>query len=274
MSDNSAVKEDFLDEDPEISSQRYVLLSFISPENVLQRKDLFMFERFLEDYEVQVRTKGLESFIANFVQTANDDITKRADELEASGNSDVADLLRKKRLRIDDYMSNFQDYVAKNQREINQTKILDAYKDFISRKQVELEDRFFSENKFHTTMRGLKVRGSYATPAEAEARAKKLQRTDQLHNILIGEVGKWLPWDPNPSQIDKQEYAEDQLNELMKKYKENEDARDQYYKEQKKQRPVKQVISGEESAADATMFSEVGDLALQRKMDAALNSMK
>ena len=29
------VKEDFLEEDPEIASQKYVLLSFISPENVL-----------------------------------------------------------------------------------------------------------------------------------------------------------------------------------------------------------------------------------------------
>jgi hypothetical protein len=45
--------EDFLTEDPEIPSQRFVLLSFLSPEKVLARKDLFFFEEFLKNYEVE-----------------------------------------------------------------------------------------------------------------------------------------------------------------------------------------------------------------------------
>ena len=39
-------------------------------------------------------------------------------------------------------------------------------------------------------------------------------------------VGKWLPWDPEPSQVGEQEYAEEKLNSLMKNYKENEEAKD------------------------------------------------
>ena len=54
------VVEDFLDEDTEIPGQRYVLLSFISPEKVLDKKDQFFFKKFLESYEVDWKIKNLE----------------------------------------------------------------------------------------------------------------------------------------------------------------------------------------------------------------------
>ena len=283
------LKEDFLDEDPEIQSQRYVLLSFISPENVLAKKENFFFEKFMEDYEFQVRTRGFEEFLGIQVQKLNDDVITRADVLEASGNTDAAELLRKNRIRVDDFLGGFQEYVRKNQRELTQTKIVETYKDFLSRKQVDLEDKFFATNDFRTTIRGMKVRGSYASTAEAEARAKKLQRSDQYHNILVGEVGKWLSWDPNPGQIENHEYAEEQLNELMKKYKENEDSRDQFYKERNMSKPNKKVFgtSGEvdtvvsDSVTDTPattdmlqMFGDSGDLAIKRKMESAVEAMK
>ena len=47
MSDKNAptVVEDFLDEDTEIPGQRYVLLSFLSPEKVLDKKELYFFQK-------------------------------------------------------------------------------------------------------------------------------------------------------------------------------------------------------------------------------------
>ena len=56
MSSNKQIKEDFLEEDSEISSQKYVLLIFLSPENVLSKKELFFFEILLKDYEIQLKT--------------------------------------------------------------------------------------------------------------------------------------------------------------------------------------------------------------------------
>ena len=50
---NAAPKEDFLEEDPEIRSQKFVLLSFLSPENVLESKDNFFFGEFLKQYEIE-----------------------------------------------------------------------------------------------------------------------------------------------------------------------------------------------------------------------------
>ena len=58
----SNMKEDFLEEDPEIRSQKFVLLSFLSPENVLENKDQFFFGEFLKQYEVDYKMKNLETF--------------------------------------------------------------------------------------------------------------------------------------------------------------------------------------------------------------------
>ena len=67
---------------------------------------------------------------------------------------------------------------------------------------------------------GVKVRGVYKTFEEADARAKQLQKIDKRHHVFVGEVGKWLPFDSDTSNIDpnQQVYREQQLNQYMKTY--------------------------------------------------------
>jgi DNA repair exonuclease SbcCD ATPase subunit len=69
------------------------------------------------------------------------------------------------------------------------------------------------------TRGGVKLRGSYATLEEAQKRAQYLQKVDPGFDIYISEVGKWLPCHPNPNDIEDQEYADRELNQLMKEYK-------------------------------------------------------
>ena len=45
----SEIKEDFLEVDNPISGQNFVCLSFLSPENILKEKELFIFNHFLKD---------------------------------------------------------------------------------------------------------------------------------------------------------------------------------------------------------------------------------
>lgn len=68
-------------------------------------------------------------------------------------------------------------------------------------------------------VRGVKVRGVYATYEEATARAKQLQEFDPNFDIFVGEVGKWMAWNPDPATSGNQEYANEKLNDLMKSYK-------------------------------------------------------
>ena len=71
------------------------------------------------------------------------------------------------------------------------------------------------------SMRGLKVRGVYPTEDQANKRAKELQEIDPDFHVFVGQVGKWCPWDPDPKTSTDQVYREEELQKLMKSYKEN-----------------------------------------------------
>jgi hypothetical protein len=271
-------REDFLTEDSEIPGQRFCLLSFLSPENVLAKKELYYFEKFLATYEIQWKTKNLEAFLAKQVNDFNGKLDAEAARLDSEDQGKAADICRTSRARLDEVLTLYQDYLKQNAKEISQTKLKEAYDDFVYTHGKKVEDEFYAKNEFQTTVRGLKIRGSYSTHEEAAARAKKLQKNDTIHNVFVGEVGKWLPWDPSPSDVKEQEYAEEQLNTLMKSYKENEDARELFYnknpdakKEAFKGGEKKKVVSmsreeGSEGPHDS-LFGGGIDLALQRKME-------
>ncbi len=71
------------------------------------------------------------------------------------------------------------------------------------------------------TIHGIKIRGVYPNREEADKRAKYLQETDPKHNVFVGEVGKWLPFDDDPEKAEDHEYKEQELNKIMKAYNEN-----------------------------------------------------
>ena len=278
MSNKQEPVEDFLDEDTEIPGQRYVLLSFLSPEKVLDKKELFFFQKFLHAYEVDWKVKNLEKYLVETVKGINAELDEKVKELEKNDQFDSAAICRKNRLPIDNIMASYTDFVQKNKNDLNKTKIVEAYDDFMYTHKTKLEEQFHVANDCHTTMRGVKVRGVYNTTKEAELKAKKLQNKDKYHNIFMGEVGKWTPWDPSPHEVQDQDYNNDQLNTLMKKYKENEDNREQFFDERAKgAKGSKQVFGGASGDASSTstggqfdsMFggsSGVGDLAHQRKV--------
>lgn len=275
-----AANEDFLNEDPEVPGQKFCLLSFLSPEKVLADKDVFYFSKFLEQYELNMRVQNLEKYLVSTMNTFNDKLEEKALEFEKKDLSGCAVLCRNSRFRIDTTMDTFQNFVKENQKEMSESKLKEQYEDFNFKNKTKLEEAFFAKNDFRTTVRGLKIRGVYGSRGEAEARSKKLQRADTLHNIFLGEVGKWLPWDPAPTEVNEQEYAEEQLNNLMKKYKENEDNREMFMRENRNRMrgsgPTHSVsrVDGEEptpsnAAANEynSMFSGPADLAMQRKME-------
>ena len=39
---------DLLDEDPPIAGQKFAVVSFISPENILKKRELYLFEQFVK----------------------------------------------------------------------------------------------------------------------------------------------------------------------------------------------------------------------------------
>tara|TARA_B100001059_G_scaffold156778_1_gene156321 strand:+ start:5199 stop:6068 length:870 start_codon:yes stop_codon:yes gene_type:complete len=180
---------DLLEEDKAISGQKFVCVSFVSPENTLKRRELFMFESFLKDYDFSKSMEKFSQFL-NF-------------------------LSYKYNLNFETLMSDMQEFVKSEKDDLKTTDIYDSYKTFLDNHENELDDEFNKQNNFQTSVRGLKVRGSYSTQEEAELRCKLLREVDPNHNVYVGPVGVWMPWEPEAYKTARVEYLEDELNQLM-----------------------------------------------------------
>jgi hypothetical protein len=143
-----------------------------------------------------------------------------------------------------EYLFNSDDMVAQDIRNqmLNKTlkfeykNIEQLYEDWKYSKNDDLESEFFELNDYKTSMRALKVRGVYDSQKEASVRAQLLRKRDPSFNVFVGQIGYWLPWDPECESVQDQEYQEGQLNELVKKYKENLNNRDDLYEQVKSER--------------------------------------
>ena len=290
----SAEREEYLEADKEVPGQKYVCLSFLSPENVLANKDLYFFNAFLKDFEVQYKIKAYEQFLMDEVRRVTDALSKSEDlltnlipkigdkTLEVADISGATEMFKKTRATLSTSAAEgLEKFVKENMNEFKDTTIQENFETFLFKNRKKLEDEFFAKNNFRTTIRGLKIRGSYDTHEEASYRAKSLQKLDPSFNVYVGQVGFWLPWDPAPSEIQKQEYAEDQLNTLMKCYKENENKKDEFFEEQKRSRLQGASVRSNnptvgpkdapmEVAPPTGMFDgKDGDVFLARKREAA-----
>jgi hypothetical protein len=102
---------------------------------------------------------------------------------------------------------------------------------------------FLSDPENKSTLKGVKVRGSFETYEKACEHAKKLQSVDPDFNVYVGEVGKWLSFDPSPDSnyVKDTEYANEELNNMMKGYLENQE-KAKLFHEQRKNELMKQSI--------------------------------
>ena len=153
----------------------------------------------------------------------------------------------------DQYTIDMKEKMMNGETKIDYDVIKTFYEDWKYSRTEKLEQEFYESNDFHTSMRGLKIRGVYDTHKEATVRAQVLRRKDPSFNVFVGQVGYWLPWDPECEQVQEQEYQESMLNDLVKKYKENLENRDDMY-EQMKEEQLKRAR--EENKAKKAQLAE------------------
>jgi len=113
-------------------------------------------------------------------------------------------------------------------------EVYSKYNDFCYKYEDKLQRDFDEQNDFQTSLRGVKVRGVFDTRQAAEARAKSLSNTDSGFHVFIGQIGYWLPWDPNADKVEDEHFQNTQLNDMMEKYQENNVNRDIFYEDQKR----------------------------------------
>jgi hypothetical protein len=222
------IKEDFLDVDKAIPGQNYCCISFVSPDKILARKEDYYFHEFSK--------KRFQSFQKDF--------NGKLETLMAMSVDGKVDLSALTELQ--------QSFKVDTNKHVSQTfeSFGDDLKDFKYANEEVIEAKFHEENNFQTSVRGVKIRGSYNTLREAQIRAKVLQRMDPSFHIFVGQIGYWLPWDPTADKVENQEYLNNQLNDMVKKYKVNEAKRDEFYEQQKQDKKkvsLKQIVETENS---------------------------
>ena len=196
---------DLLEEDKPISGQKFVCVSFVSPENILAQKNHFFFQEFLKHYDFSKSVKKFHQYL-NFISF-------------------------KYNIKMDDLMNDFEEYIKSEKDTFEIEEIKNEYKNFMDVNEESLQDEFGKINNFQTSTRGIKVRGSYSTQEEAELRCKLLREVDPNHNVYVGPVGMWMPWEPEAYKTGKVEYLEEELNQLMsEKIKNEEKAKQEFEK--------------------------------------------
>jgi hypothetical protein len=189
--------EDFLDEDSELRGQKYVCLSFLSPEDAIASKDAYVFSQFIKQFG-----SDMSDLFSNIKDKFTDD-------------TDVCAMIES----IKDKYT----YIS------NEGELQEEYHSFKNINGGRLDTEFLEKNEFQTSMRGIKVRGSYETVKEAQLRAEVIKKFDGKFNVYVAQVGCWCPWSPYPEDIENVEYSETELNTLMKKYKESQSNKEELY---------------------------------------------
>jgi len=206
---------DLCDEDQPLAGQKFACLSFVSPEKILKKREIFIFDQFIKQWDF---TKSLAKFF-DFLHF----------------------IAYKYNLKIDDIVADFNEFAKEEDTKLKENSTEDDYKNFLDKKEDDLNAQFQREHAFQTSTRGLKVRGVYPTQEEAEMRCKKLRELDPNHDIYVGPVGMWIPWDPDAYKTGRVEFMEEELNQLHKEKMKNEERAKQEFQARIKETKKKAI---------------------------------
>ena len=237
---------DLLDEDKPISGQKFVCLSFISPEEHIKNKELFYFQKYLKHFEFKKTFEKYTQFL-NFVSY-------------------------KYNLNFDTLTKDMEEFIEEEKENLFLTTLEDDYKSFIDAKEEQLQKEYSVAHDFQTNTRGLKVRGVFPSQEEAEMKCKALRSDDPNHDVYVGPVGMWMPFHPEAYKTGRVEYLEKELNELMAEKKKNDNTSKEQFKNRVKESKKKAI---EENITKATKegnklmqtIDEEGNLVNADRMD-------
>lgn len=179
---------DLLSEDPIISSQQYGCYSFVSPEKIIRKRELFMFEKFVKQWQY---SKAISLF-SDFTQF----------------------LSFKYKLDSETIINDLVQFCQEEENVLKREDVEGDYSQFLDKNEDKLAEQFNRENNFQTSVRGFINRGNFTTSEEAEKHAKELRDKDPNHDIFVGKNFVWTPFDPDAYKTGRVEFLEEELNQL------------------------------------------------------------
>ena len=213
---------DLCDEDQPIAGQKFACMSFVSPEKIVKKREVFLFDQFVKQWEF---SKSMERYF-EFIHF----------------------IAYKYNLKSETLIDDFNDFVKEETDKLRKSGIENDYKNFIDKQEEKVMEAFNKEHKFQTSVRGLKLRGVFPSQDEAENKCKKLREQDPNHDIFVGPVGVWIPWDPEAYKTGRVEYLEEELNALHKEKMKNEEMAKKEFEERVRETKKQAIIDNIEKA--------------------------
>ena len=213
---------DLCDEDTPIAGQKFACMSFVSPEKILQKREVYLFNQFIKNWEF---SKSMERYF-EFIHF----------------------IAYKHNINVETLIGDFNEFVKEESDKLQKSGIDDDYKNFMDKQEDKLTEKFNRENAFQTSVRGVKIRGVYPSQEEAEDKCKKLREHDPNHDIYVGPVGIWVPWDPDAYKTGRVEHMEEELNALHAEKMKNEEMAKKEFEERVRETKKQAIMDNIEKA--------------------------
>ena len=140
---------DLLDQDPRKLQDRNLLVCHLYLLKRYLKKRMYLFDQFIKQWEF---SKSMERYF-DFIHF----------------------IAYKHSINVEKLIDDFNDFVKEESLKLKKSGIENDYKNFIDKQEEKLNQDFSRDHAFQTSVRGLKIRGVFATQDEAEMKSKKLR---------------------------------------------------------------------------------------------------
>jgi hypothetical protein len=159
-------------------------MSFICPEDILKRREQYMFDEFVRQWDMRKSMDKFAEFL-NFVSF-------------------------KHNLNVETVFSDYNEFVKEEEKLIKgeSSSTLDDYKNFMDKNEERMTQEFSRKNAFKTRRARHQEPRNFSTQEEAEMNCKKLARRTQPRYLRVCyrcgaprhkcyKTGKWSTWSPS-----------------------------------------------------------------------------
>ena len=116
LSKESPILSDVLDEDKPVPNQKFVCLSFLSPEKIIKNKEIYFFDQFVKTFEY---TKSVELY-----------------------NNFIGYISYKYGLNAVDVQGDLKEFIEKEREKLQTMSVEDDYKNFLDNNEERLQEKF------------------------------------------------------------------------------------------------------------------------------------
>lgn len=214
---------DLLDEDTPLPGQKYGLFSFLSPEKILKKREMYLFDEFVKQWDFARSMNKFADFL-NFIAY-------------------------KYNMSIETLQADFTEFVQDERpRLFAEQTVEDDFKTFLDRNEDELNAKFNKEHAFQTSVRGFMFRGAFDTVEEAKQYCAQLQEKNADHDIFVGKSFAWQIWHPDAYKTGDVQFLEEELNQLYHEKIKNEMKAKQEFDNRVKETKLKAIQENVEKA--------------------------